>query len=279
VACSPRRSAPRAVLLLAAMGVVGAIAGCVPVVTTPPAPSPGPAIPHRIAIPPAPKPPSPTALANDTLLVVTGHVTADNGATANVTAVVHAPLDIDDQAAAPMLTAMTSFCAGEVDRGALLDVDARLVRVDVRSTLLSGTWPIDLPVALGPDSTSAFVTADAGGVFQEQVLPAHPGPADYVPRCAEPAFLTIGRSGSVYLAEYIEKTNNIGLDNASFWGHLRYGFATPYNLFTAQRVTFDHCGYTLTALGTARLGTTPTSGLRPGPTTIPGSATPVSSAG
>lgn len=214
---------------------------------------------------------APRAASDDVLLVVTGHATADNGATAMVTTTVHEPLSIDDAAAAPMLDAMTAFCTGEVDRAVLHDVDARLVRVDDRATLLSGVWPIDLPLAIGPDSTSAFVTAAAGGgVFQQQVLPAHPDPADYVPHCLEPAFLTMGSSGSVYLAEYIERANNIGLDNATFWGHLRYGFTTPYDLFTAQRVTFDHCTSQLTALGTARLGDNPDFRVTTGPDDNPG---------
>jgi hypothetical protein len=258
--------ARRAVLLLAAAGALLGLAGCIAVDTTSPTPSSGPAIPHRVAIPRATPPPSPSGLPDDTLLVVTGHATADNGATANVTAVVHAPLALDDPEAATMLTRMATFCAGDVDRGVLSDVDARLVRVDDRATLLSGIWPIDLPLAALPDATSAFVTAAAGGgVFQQQVLPAHPGPADYVPHCAEPAFLWVGGAGSVIYAEHIETGNNIGLDNATFWGHLRYGFATPYDLFSAQRITFDHCTSRLTALGTARLGDNPDFRVTTGP--------------
>ncbi|MDP9028307.1 MAG: hypothetical protein M3N46_12310 [Actinomycetota bacterium] len=271
MACSPGTRARRAGLLLATATVLASLTACV---SSPPAPpgraSSAPAIPRSTLGPnsqpsTSTSPPSATPPTADILVVLTGHATADNGATATVTATVHAPLGIDDPAAASMLNAMTAFCAGEVDQGVLADVDARFVRVDDRTTLLSGIWPIDLPLALGPDSTSAFVTATGGGAFQEQVLPAHPIPADYVPRCAEPAFITIGRAGSVFLAEHFQRINNLGLDNASFWGHLRYGFATPYSLFSVQRVTFDHCTYQLTALGAARLGNNPDFRLTTGP--------------
>jgi hypothetical protein len=269
VACSFPSGAHRVALVCAA-GLLTSLTGCI-AAGAEPVPTTASTIPHGVAIPRTSPTPSSSVVADDVLLVVTGHATADNGATASVTATVHAPLSPDDPAAAEMVSRMAAFCAGEVDRGVLSDVDSRLVRVDDRSTLLSGTWPIDLPLALGPDSTSAFVTAAAGGgVFQEQVLPADPDPADYVPRCAEPAFLAIGRSGSVYLAEHFEKTNNIGLDEATFWGHLRYGFSTPYDLFSAQRVTLDDCTFTLTALGTAHLGDNPDFRVTTGPDNDPG---------
>ena len=272
MACPRRTCARRAVLLLAVTAALIPLAACVATSPIRPDPSTAPALPHRVAIPDPRASPSPISPAGaaDILLIVTGHATADNGATATVTATVSAPLGIDDPAAASMLRAMTGFCSGEVDRGVLAAVDARLVRVDDDSTLLSGVWPIDLPLALAPDATSAFVTAAGGGVFQEQVLPAHPEPGDYVPHCAEPAFLTIGGSGSVFLAEHIEAPNNIGLDNATFWGHLRYGFATPYDLFAEQRVVFDHCTYRLTALGTTRLGDNPDFRVTTGPDDNPG---------
>lgn len=280
MACSSHDAARlRPLLLLAAIPLL-ALSACVtvaPIVPSPsatagPSPTSGAAgsptsYGRHATTGPVPRDPDSTAtpLPLDTLVVLTGHATADNGATATVTAIVHAPRSLDDPGAGRVVKAMTASCLGEVDRSVLTEVRATLVTVDYRSTLLRGHWPIDLPLALGPDSTSAFVTAAGDpGVTQEQVLPAHPSATDYLPNCLRPAFMTIGASGSVYLAEYFDPINNIGLDNATFWGHLRYGFSSPYVLFNARRVTFDHCEEQLTALGSSKLGINPDFGIDTG---------------
>ena len=265
MACSPFDGARRrAILLLVATAPLLALAACVAVAPAPPVSpvaSESPTVDERRSTPaPPPRAQDPTAAAFplDALVVLTGRATADNGATASVKAIVHAPRTLDDAGAAKVLKAMTVACPGEVDRSVLAGVHATLVTVDYSSTLLRGHWPIDLPLSLGPDSTSAFVAAVGDpGVTQEQVLPAHPSPTDYLPNCRRPAFMTIGASGSVYLAEYVDPHNNISLDDGTFWGHLRYGFSSPYTLFSARRVSFDHCEEQLTELGASKLGDNP----------------------
>lgn len=189
------------------------------------------------------------------MVLLTGQVTADNGATATVTAVVHRPLGPTDGAAATMVSRMTTVCDGEVDAGVLASEQAMMVRVDYSSTISSGTWPADLPLALYPDATyAALVAAGDAGVVQKELLGANPAPGDYVPNCSQPAFLTVGQSGSTFAAEYIDPAQGAGLSNSTFWSNLQYGFVTPYDLFANQRVTFAHCTDTVTALGQSLMG-------------------------
>jgi hypothetical protein len=184
------------------------------------------------------------------MVALTGQVTADNGATATVTAVVHRPLASTDAAAATMVTRITTICDGEVDAGVLANEQAMMVKVDYSSTITSGSWPADLPLAVYPDSTYAeLVAAGDPGVVQKELLGANPSPGDYVPNCVQPAFLTVGQSGSTFAAEYIDPSQGAGLDNSTFWSNLQYGFVTPYALFGNQRASFSHCTDTVTALG------------------------------
>jgi hypothetical protein len=190
------------------------------------------------------------------MVSLTAQVTADNGATATVTAIVHRPLAPTDGAAAAMVSRMTTVCDGEVDAGVLASEQALMVKVDYSSTISSGTWPADLPLAVYPDATYAdLVAAGDAGVVQKELLGANPGPADYVPHCVQPAFLTVGLSGSTYAAKYIDPSQGAGLDNSTFWSNLQYGFVTPYALFPNQRATFAHCTDTITALGQSMMGT------------------------
>jgi hypothetical protein len=190
------------------------------------------------------------------MVSLSAQVTADNGATATVTAVVHRPLASSDGAAAAMLTRMTTVCDGEIDAGVLASEQAMMVRIDYGSTISTGTWPADLPLALAPDATYAdLVAAGDPGVVQKELLGANPSPGDYVPHCAQPAFLTVGQSGSTFAAEYIDPAHAAGLTNSTFWSNLQYGFITPYALFANQRVTFANCTDTVTALGQSLMGT------------------------
>ncbi|HEY4151873.1 MAG TPA: hypothetical protein VGM38_00990 [Pseudolysinimonas sp.] len=202
--------------------------------------------------------PSPTptvVLPADTMVALTAQVTADNGATATVGVIVHKPVASTDATVAAMVTRMTTVCDGEVDAGVLASQKAMMVKIDYSSTLASGTWPTDLPLALNPGAGYAeLVAAGDPGVVQKEILGANPSPGDYIPHCAQTAFLTVGQSGSVFAAEYIDPSAGAGLDNSTFWSQIQYGFITPYDLFPHQRVTFAHCTDTLTALGQSLMG-------------------------
>jgi len=253
-------SVPRAIsrgcriacVVAVAAGAVLGLTGCHPGTGSPSSSSTAPA--SGSAAPTAS--PTPTiALPADAVLSVTAQVTADNGATATVTAVVHRPLASTDAAATTMVSRMTTVCDGEVDAGVLVSQKAMMVKIDYSSTISSGSWPADLPLALYPDATyDELVAAGDPGVVQKELLDPHPQPGDYVPHCLQPAFLTVGQSGSTFAAEYIDPSQAAGLDNSTFWANLQYGFVTPYALFPAKRVAFAHCTDTVTALGQSLKG-------------------------
>ncbi|MES1170573.1 MAG: hypothetical protein ABUL47_07795, partial [Leifsonia sp.] len=165
------------------------------------------------------------------------------------------PLAPTDAAAATMVSRMTMVCEGEVDAGVLASEQALMVRIDYSSTIVSGSWPTDLPLALYPDATyDELVAAGDPGVVQKELLDPNPQPGDYVPNCLQPAFLTVGQAGSTFAAEYIDPSQGGGLSNSTFWSNLKYGFVTPYALFPDKRVTFAQCTDTVTALGQSLMG-------------------------
>jgi hypothetical protein len=249
---APARTRRIAGVVAVAAGAVLALAGCHPGTGSPSSSSTESA--SGSAAPSAS--PTPTiSLPADAVLSLTAEVTADNGATATVTAVVHRPLAPTDAAAAAMVTRMTTVCDGEVDAGVLVGQKAMMVKIDYSSTVTRGSWPADLPLALYPAATyDELVAAGDPGVVQKEVLDPNAGPGDYVPNCLQQAFLTVGQSGSTFAAEYIDPSQAAGLDNSTFWAALQYGFVTPYPLFPAKRVTFAHCTDTVTALGQSLKG-------------------------
>ena len=202
--------------------------------------------------------PSAQALPPDSVLGLTGAVTADNGAVLALTLVVHQSKAASAPDAAAASGAITSWCTGELDANALSSQAYGLVQVDYTASLVgSTTWPVDLPLLLFPTAQDVGL-ASSGAVHQIEVLAAPRSPGDYVPHCQQSAFLTGPGAGSTFVALAGDASDNPPFTR---WADFAYGFtinspagfvgSTPFGGLDSSRVSFTDCAATITALASS----------------------------
>ncbi|MBB5633576.1 hypothetical protein BKA04_001799 [Cryobacterium mesophilum] len=214
--------------------------------------SPSPTV---MEAPSAPPGPPVQALPPDSVLGMTGTVTADNGAELALTLVVHASKAATAPDAATGSAVITDWCAGELDANTLAGQAYGLVQVDYTATLVgSKTWPPDLPLLLFPTAQDVGL-ASSGAAHQIEVLAAPPSPGDYVPHCQQFAFLTGPGDGSTIVALAGDASDNPPFTR---WADFAYGFdinspagfvgSKPFGGVDSSRVSFTNCVATITAL-------------------------------
>lgn len=189
---------------------------------------------------------------------MTGTVTADNGAILALSLVVHSSIAASDANAAARVSALTEKCSGELDGALLSGGSYGIVQVNYTATLVGSTpWPTDLPLLVLP-TAKGISLASTGDVAQIEVLPAPFEAGDYVPHCAQFAFLSGPGTGATYLAFAGDAS---GATPFARWADFPFGFTinspagfvgtTAFGGLNPARVAFSGCLATVTALGSA----------------------------
>lgn len=207
--------------------------------------------------------PSPTVppLPPDAVLGMIGTVTADNGASLEVTVVVHSPAAADDAASAARVSAIAAWCLGELDADVMASQRYSLLQVDYTADLLSPTpWPADLPLLLLPTAEDAGL-ASSGAAQQLEVLAQAPSPGDYVPHCQQSAYFTGPGAGTTYVAFPGDAAGVDGKPALTRWADFRYGVSgevppgfvksAPFGGADPGRLSFAGCAASVTALGSS----------------------------
>lgn len=194
--------------------------------------------------------PAELTLPEDAVLGLVAIATAPNGATADVSVVVHAslPYGLPDTADAEATT--LAWCAGELDESVIVGRGYTFTTVDIRVAPREGDWPADLRIALLPipNPEVGSTLAVAGDVSQVDASDDE-SLGDSVPHCLQPAVLDGSGSGTLYLGI----PNDIaGVDAASFTAWTLHDFGVAAHLpgdLGSSAVTFSACSYALTPLG------------------------------
>lgn len=205
----------------------------------PPAPGPSPSGPD--ASPTESTSPDPIVLPENAVLALTAVATTADGATADVTVIVHAPVAFDSEDAEVARATTLAWCSGEVDADVLAAQDVRFTVVDVAVEPRTGDWPADpLLVFPSPDSSAGSTLAVSPGLRQVEALEGG-GEGEYVPHCLQPAVLDGAGGGTAYLGVAGSGTG---------WTLHDYGVsATLPGDLGASTIVFSECQATVTELG------------------------------
>jgi hypothetical protein len=176
-------------------------------------------------------------LPDDALLAVSVTVTASNGATMTVLAVVRASTAWDDPAAADRPATMTAECSGYLDATVYEQNLWSFTLVDVTATTIDGDWPGGEGVNVFPDPEFALV-ADTGGLGETTFA------ADDVPHCYRLKTITQPGSGTIVVGLQGD-TDAVGAAGGfTRWANHNYGFSA---ISAAENLSA--CELTVTPLG------------------------------
>ena len=178
-------------------------------------------------------------------------VTAPNGATADLSVVVHASLPYLAPDAADAEAAVLAWCTGEIDESVVAGRGYTFTAVDVRLSARDGDWPTDLEIALLPTpspevGSSLAVVGDATQV-NASYYPDFDG--INLPHCSQPALLAGLGSATAYLGI----PNDIsGVDAEPFTAWTLHDFGVSAHLpgdLGESDVVFSACTSAITPLG------------------------------
>jgi hypothetical protein len=191
-------------------------------------------------------------LPEDALLGLVGILTAPNGATADLTVVVHASLPWLVPEAADAVAATVAWCVGEVDDSVIQGRGYTFTQVDIRLTARDGEWPDGLTLAVlpqpNPEVGSTNVATGALRQVEEDASGVYDGLA--VPPCRQPTVLDGLGEGTLYLGipQDIAGVNDL----PSFTGWTTHDFGLSAVLpgdLPANDVVFSACASAITPLG------------------------------
>jgi predicted small lipoprotein YifL len=191
-----------------------------------------------------PDPDETLALADDAVLHVQAVATARNGATMDLSLVVHKSTAFDDATAADRPALLTAGCPGGYDEQIYADQLFSFALIDVTATLTSGAWPGDGGVELADDTIYVFPETDhlaiaSTGFLQEEVV----GDSE-TPHCKRQRVLAGQGSGTLVVA-FNGDTDDVGAAGGfTRWANHNYGFTTDGGL-----TTLSDCSVTVTPLG------------------------------
>jgi len=194
--------------------------------------------------------PAELVLPEDAVLGLVAIVTAPNGATADLSIVVHASLPHGLPDSADAEAATVAWCAGEVDESVIVGRGYTFTAVDIHLRSRDGDWPADLSIAVlpTPNPEVGSTLAVVGDVHQVDASDDD-SLGDTVPHCLQPAVLDGLGDGTLYLGI----PNDIsGVDAPSFtaWTLHDYGVSArlPGDLGESD-VVFSSCTSAITPLG------------------------------
>jgi hypothetical protein len=194
--------------------------------------------------------PAELVLPADAVLGLVAIVTAPNGATADLSIVVHASLPHGLPDSADAEAATVAWCAGEVDETVIVGRGYTFTAVDIHLRSRDGDWPSDLSIAVlpTPNPEVGSTLAVAGDVHQVDASDDD-SLGDSVPHCLQPAVLDGLGDGTLYLGI----PNDIsGVDAPSFTAWTLHDFGVSARLpgdLGESDVVFSSCTAALTPLG------------------------------
>lgn len=183
-------------------------------------------------------------LPDDAVLHVQAVATAQNGATMDLSLIVHKSTAFDDPAAADRPALLTAGCPGGYDEQIYADQLFSFALVDVTATLTSGTWPGDGGVELADDTIYVFpetvhlAIASTGFLQEEAVFDSE------TPHCKRQRVIAGAGEGTLVVA-FTGDTDDVGAAGGfTRWANHNYGFTTDGGL-----TTLSDCSVTVTPLG------------------------------
>lgn len=203
---------------------------------------------------PSPTPseePAQLVLPPDAVLGLVGIATAPNGATADVSIVVHASLPYLVPEAAEAMSTTLAWCAGELDDGVIAGRGYTFTAVDVTVTPRDGDWPDDVALLVEPTPNPEVGSTVAAGAGLRQVDASDDDTlGDSVPHCLQPAVIDGAGSGTLYLGIPQDIAGVNDLASFTAWTIHDFGLsaALPGDLGDSG-VTFSSCASALTPLG------------------------------
>lgn len=194
--------------------------------------------------------PAELVLPEDAVLGLVAIVTAPNGATADLSVVVHASLPYGLPETAEAEAATLEWCAGELDESVIIGRGYTFTAVDIQLRPRNGDWPADLSIAVLPTSNPQVgsTIAVVGDLYQVDASD-DPDLVGSVPRCLQPALLDGIGEGTLYLGI----PNDIsGVEAESFTAWTLHDFGVAAHLpgdLGESDVVFSSCTSALTPLG------------------------------
>jgi hypothetical protein len=194
--------------------------------------------------------PAELVLPEDAVVGLVAIVTAPNGATADLSLVVHASLPYGLPATADAEAATLAWCAGEVDESVIIGRGYTFTAVDIRLSPRDGDWPADLSISVlpTPNPEVGSTLAVVGDLRQVDASDDDSFP-DAVPHCLQPALLDGLGEGTLFLGI----PNDIsGVDAESFTAWTLHDFGVAAHLpgdLGESDVVFSSCTSAVTPLG------------------------------
>jgi len=184
-------------------------------------------------------------LPDDAVLLVQTVATAENGATMDLTLVVHKSTAWDDPAASDRPALLTAGCAGGYDESIYADQLFSFATIDVTATAASGTWPSDGSVDTADDVVYVFPSADflslasTGSLLEESTFDMD------TPHCKR-GRVVAGPGEGTLIVGFRGDTDDVGAAGGyTRWANHDYGFTVD-----GTNMTLTECSHTVTDLGT-----------------------------